>query len=389
MTLGKEGITRMIVFLSFYPDELTERDGMMQRVAAIDSMFSGHRRLYLRVSLKGYRRHTVTVRGPVSIERVNLFIHHRYIDYRLREASCVYVHSVLNALSPLPYLWKFNHKTVLDLHGVVPEELVFMGRRKLATFYSFAEWVMVKNCRLVVVVTQKMRQHFLTKYGGYLDASRILTLPNMVPRQVLPPEPRCERAESPILRLIYAGGVHKWQNIDLMMGTLRQLATVREDWQARIYVPENAIFEVQEKVDQACGGSRIAVGSLPHSEVMKEYATADAGFILRDATLLNKVAMPTKLVEYMNYGVVPIVLSPDIGDFPMLGYRYLTLNDLFDKDKLSPDRLEEMRAINSRIMAALCDSASEARHALVSLLDGSDLRLSPGSGVDVAGVRVL
>jgi hypothetical protein len=89
----------------------------------------------------------------------------------------------------------------------------------------------------------------------------------------------------------------------------------------------------------------------------------------------------------MTHGVVPIVLSPDIGDFLMLGYRFLTIEDLFNKDKLHPDTLEQTRAINSRVMAALSDSASEAKRTLVSFAEGRDVRFSPRSGD--AGVPVL
>lgn len=51
----------------------------------------------------------------------------------------------------------------------------------------------------------------------------------------------------------------------------------------------------------------------------------ETGFLLREATLFNEVATPTKLVENITYGIVPAVLSPDIGDFLQYGYRYLLI----------------------------------------------------------------
>ena len=35
----------------------------------------------------------------------------------------------------------------------------------------------------------------------------------------------------------------------------------------------------------------------------------------REEILVNAVACPTKLVEYMYWGVVPVVITPNIGDF--------------------------------------------------------------------------
>lgn len=377
----------MIVFLSDYPDELTERDGMMRRVAAIDSMFAGHRRLYLQMSFKRYKRRTVAVQGLVTVERANFFVHYRYIDLRLREASCIYVHSIFNALKP-SHLWRFRHKTVFDAHGIVPEELVFAGRHRLAKVCGFAESMMVRNCGLLVVVTQKMGQHFLKKYRGRLDASRILTLPNTDFSPTPPPKSRGEKDKSPILRLIYAGGVQKWQNIEVMVETLRQLGAARQDWHASIYVPESAICDVQAKVNLAGCSGRVTVGSLPHGEVMREYARADVGFVLRDPTLFNQVAMPTKLVEYMNYGVVPIVLSPDIGDFLGFGYRFLTIGDLLDKGRLHPETLEQMRAVNSRIATDVCASALDAGRALVSFVEARDAPFSPGPDGPSRGIEL-
>ena len=36
------------------------------------------------------------------------------------------------------------------------------------------------------------------------------------------------------------------------------------------------------------------------------------------------------MVEYLNYGIIPIVLSEKIGDFKELGYEYLNLNKFND-----------------------------------------------------------
>ena len=56
-------------------------------------------------------------------------------------------------------------------------------------------------------------------------------------------------------------------------------------------------------------------------------STCHLGFVLRDDVLVNRVACPTKLLEYIQYGVLPIVLSDAIGDFKELGYKYIGLDD--------------------------------------------------------------
>jgi hypothetical protein len=58
-----------------------------------------------------------------------------------------------------------------------------------------------------------------------------------------------------------------------------------------------------------------------------EYSTADFGFIVRDDSPVNGVACPTKLIEYLCYGVIPIVELVEIGDFAEYGYEYVSLAD--------------------------------------------------------------
>ena len=57
--------------------------------------------------------------------------------------------------------------------------------------------------------------------------------------------------------------------------------------------------------------------------------------MLRDDSPVNRVSCPTKLVEYLSFGLIPVVRSPHLGDFHRLGYAYVTEEEL--KDGLIPD----------------------------------------------------
>jgi hypothetical protein len=264
----------------------------------------------------------------------------------------------------LPWIKKFRDKIVADAHGVVPEEMVFVGRNAWAAVCGAVERVMVRNSRLLIVVTQKMADHFLRKYPAEVDASRVMTLPNLDFRYGYESGVSRPEKHTRELRLIYAGGVQKWQNIDLMLATLRRLTDVRRDWLASLYVPPEVVQEVQGKVNCLGCDGRVRVDSLARGEVLRQYATADVGFVLREHTLLNEVAMPTKLVEYIRYGVVPIVLSPDIGDFRQHGYKYLTVEELLDPRKLDGQTLENMRLSNFECLASIYRLAMLARQSL-------------------------
>jgi len=358
----------MIVFIAPYPDERSERDGMMQRIAAIDAIFAAAPRTYLRVSFWRKRR-AVCSRGMITIERVNFFLHHRYILRRLREAKWIFVHSARNAIRILSFLRAFRAKAIIDIHGVAPEEIRFVGKPLRALIYQLVESVMVRDSSLLLFVTHKMQQHFIRKYPHVKNCRAGMILPNFDLRLAREKVAFNRERTSDILRLVYAGGTDKWQNLDLMLRTLDHLATsLRRKWQASIFLPQTAVGEVQSNVDQLRCRDCVEVASLSHDEVIARYNMMDIGFVLRDPTLLNEVAMPTKLVEYLMYGVVPVVLSPELGDLMKYGYKYLTLQDLLEGHKLDHGTLAAMRQSNFEIVASLRTSAEEASNRLARYL---------------------
>ena len=361
------------MFVGEYPNEENERDGMMQRIAAIDSIFESAPRLYLFISYRRNRRRVARSLGQVRIERVSFFCHYRYIARLFEEASFVYVHSVWNAMRILPFLRRARGKAIFDLHGVVPEEMRFVRKPVLENICQLVEREVIRNASLLLFVSQRMAHHFLNKYPLQIEPCKTIVLPN-VDLRVRPERALLRRKrEGGSLHFVYAGGIQEWQNIELILRTLARLATFRRDLRAAIYVPREAIQEVKTKVNSLGCDPYVEVASLAHREVMAKYQVADLGFVLREANLVNEVAMPTKLAEYITHGVVPVVLSPHIGDFVQYGYKYLTIEDLFDDRKLDRAALEAMQAANFESLKSIYALAVDARNRLASYchLNGS------------------
>ena len=87
-----------------------------------------------------------------------------------------------------------------------------------------------------------------------------------------------------------------------------------------------------------------SVGHCRKEELCAVYGTADFGLILRDESPVNRVSCPTKLVEYLLFGLIPVVRSPHIGDFHRLGFAYVTeeeFRDGFIPDSASRDWMAE------------------------------------------------
>lgn len=362
----------MLTFIANYPeDALDARDGMSQRIAAIDSIFKNVPRTYLHISFRRHTRHRVRTQGLVRVESLNFLLHHSSIRRHLRNAQFVYVHSILNAIFIAPYLKYLRDRLILDLHGIVPEEAGFRGEVVRARLLGLTERVAVRNARLLVVVTNAMGDYVRKKYLGATTPSRVLLLPNVEWRADEPGAPRDDPGMLNGIRLIYAGTMGGWQNTDLMLRSLSTVMAFHPNVRAQLYVDPGAATALQKEVNRLGLGDRITSGSLEHERVLEEYTKADAGFVLRNDILLNRVAMPVKLSEYMSYGVIPIVFSPNLGDFVRYGYRYLTFDDLMHLEKLTPAALMEMRKTNYAIMDSICAQTAEARKVLSSFVSGT------------------
>jgi hypothetical protein len=329
-------------------------------MAAVDRLLDGEERVYVEVVDEPSA-------GPAAPERVSARVQVYRLDLalmahreRLRgivgDAELVYVHTVHLARHVLPYYP--TGKVVTDFHGAAPEEERLFGRTESARFYDEVETVVLAESRYAVVVTQAMAEHLRRKHPGSRTdfvVLPVLDTPAPVAEGDLPPRARSGRPT-----VIYSGAAQRWQNVELML----ELARDRLDrFDFTFLSGDPALFE-QAAARHGVRG-RVAVRFAPKAELPALYRQADYGLVLRDDDVVNRVACPTKLAEYLAFGVIPVVKSPELGDFPALGYRYVTLED-FRAGRL-PDA-EEQRKIRrqnlgvvDKLRAVFEDGASRLR----------------------------
>ena len=123
-------------------------------------------------------------------------------------------------------------------------------------------------------------------------------------------------------RVIYCGGVQAWQNIGAMLEMVRHRADAAE---FAFYSQHHEILRGQ--AEALCVARHIECGFKATEQLKDVYTAADFGLILRDDLPVNRVSCPTKVAEYLKFGVVPIVRSPRLGDFYTHGFAYVTEED--------------------------------------------------------------
>jgi hypothetical protein len=333
----------MLLFVAPYPDESNEKDGMFQRIAAIDRIFSAEERIYFQTSKLWKTIPTIEQKSElVKVYHMNSIIQFLYILCLARKARFVYVHSIYyaRAIVPLYYLYR---NIITDMHGLVPEELAFEGKVRHNLSYNVVESVVLHKSRLVVTVTSAMIQHFKNKYKNSKVTFCNMPIINNIHKTGIK-----SHLSSGKLKVIYAGGTHKWQNIDIMIEAIRSTIDLYD-----FTILSNDIGYFKHRFYQLGLEGRIKLASVSPEKVYSYYTEADLGFVLRDDIIINNVACPTKLLEYLSCGVVPIVIQPNIGDFAKHNYRYVLLSDFLKGVFLSSKELEEMISQNFKVIEAL------------------------------------
>ncbi|QQV03724.1 MULTISPECIES: glycosyl transferase family 1 [Chryseobacterium] len=315
----------MILFLSRYPEKEEDfRDGLFQRVVHIDSLFSDKKKVYLVASPYRYfkKKYSIDKTENRIIVKYNLFVHFFLILSIYKESKIIYIHSIHNLLYQFIFLLFFSKKFILDLHGLVPEEFTLQRDFKREFIFNKVEKIVYEKFDVVIGVTNNMISHYKRKYPNSTSEYIVYPiLPNNL--ETMSEEEILKSNTSDKVHFVYSGNMQTWQNIDLMLDIIKNISSNNKYFfqilTGEIDRMKNKFTDKQIKLDN------VDIRGVSAEELSKYYKKAHYGFVLRDDISVNNVACPTKLVEYMNYGIVPIVLSNQIGDFDKLLFEYLPI----------------------------------------------------------------
>ncbi|QPH38352.1 glycosyltransferase family protein [Pedobacter endophyticus] len=322
-----------LIIIAPYPRENNIKDGMQIRVSAIDKLLASFPRKYVNISIR--HKHRIKSRHSDLVTEIHLnpILHFFDILRLIKGAENIYAHS-LYAFKLIPYalllISKTNKNLILDAHGVVPEEFYFENKKLMGSYLSFLEAQIFKRVNHCISVSNKMAAHFANKYKkGDIDwHDHIFYIHNSNLKETNAEVCDKLRAKYGIDErscvLIYSGNLQKWQNIDMMLAKLSKIINSS----IKIIVLTGEMEKFQSLIAKYNLSESICLASVSPSELSDYYAISHYGFILRDDIIVNRVANPTKMLEYLTFGLVPIVISPEIGDYNALGYDYLKINEL-------------------------------------------------------------
>jgi hypothetical protein len=340
-----------IVFYGGYPYPEREKDGYYQRIRSIDSLFTDKWRIYIdSVRLPGkdfwydIPEARVLVLRPHGKGVQRLFIEF-WIRFCILQSRFIYFQSVLSS-NGREFFWDNpNVCKIIDVHGAVPEEFSYQGEENNAALFNQVENQVVTHSNYIVVVSIAMRTHLLNKYPGQISGEFII-LPNI-------PEIRIENHDKPYLNgkpaIIYAGGIQVWQQVPKIIDAMTKTGHL---YRYKFYCPSPDEVKAMLPADLQRTHA-IEIASKKRDEIFTEYRLSHYGFILREDRVVNNVSCPTKLVEYLAMGVIPIVDTAEIGDFKSFGMQYVDLIDLIQNNLPSAENRFKMAEHNHSVYSKI------------------------------------
>lgn len=345
-----------------------ERDGYIQRIKRVDEdIFDGFVRVYFYED--GLRKEEIHAE---KIDEAHYFITYnshdaeqRKLVFKLTEmCGLMYVHSVNRFMTDsvnaeMCTLFENQKiKTIWDVHGSVPEEYLMYGSEVGKQIADEVESFIYHRANVIVVVNHAMKRHLMRKHGESNAEFVVMPIFNVdLTKRYFSEEVKPEGEEKHIT-VVYAGGTQKWQNIELMQSIMENAS---EDYVFKIFVPDPKEFNTTWTFRKP---KNVIVDSKAPEELGAEYEKCDYGFVLRDENVVNYVACPTKMIEYIQYGIVPIMKTSEIGDFVELGMQYVDYQDLLNGETLDEEARLSMAQHNFEILKALQEMYIEGVGAL-------------------------
>lgn len=355
-------------------EEIDMPDGYSRRVKNIDSQLDkGILRVYVAkaIGIEGVWPHySIQADNYISI-RYDAFNEEQclFIAMVAHLIGVCYVHSVYQAL--LPIIQNTSITKLYDFHGVVPEELKLMGNEEDAQFYSRLEEQLVKNVDYIITANFAMKRHILNKYpecGAEFIVMPMNNDDNNQNENIQGNEEQfiTKKKEDRKPVVIYSGGLQGWQLISEMQDAI---CKQRDNCEFHLYVSDPKEF--MRLWGERAYPEQWEVTTKTAEELRGAYEQAQYGFVLRDNIIVNNVACPTKLIDYIKYDIIPILKSPHIGDFDRYGLQYLSIEDFLVNKFPTDEEEKKMCKKNKEIISSILEDYQHGRDQVIEIINAS------------------
>lgn len=230
---------------------------------------------------------------------------------RRRRYRVVHVHNppdfLLLAALPAKIVW--GARLIFDVHDLAPDMFAErFGAGNVAQLASrllpAMERVALRLADSVVTVHEPYARELRAR-----GARDVMVVMNSVDPEVLPTA-KDHVHEQPDFRVVYHGTVTPWYGVDLLVDAAGTVASEIPELVVEIYGEGDAVPGLRERARRLGLDGRVRFHDrwLPHTEVLARVQSASVGVIPNRASQLNRYALSSKLLEYVELGI-PVVVA--------------------------------------------------------------------------------
>lgn len=170
---------------------------------------------------------------------------------------------------------------------------------------SLYEFMALKKSSLNFFVSHKMLDYYRKTFGYRKDNYIIMPCFNDQMHEDAFYDAKYKKPS-----FVYAGNLAKWQCFPQMIDLYKKIKERIADAELTIFTSD------QEEAKQVLKtkGVEATVKYVPYLQLAEEIKEFKYGFLIREDDIVNNVATPTKMCNYLSNGIIPIY-SNVIGDF--------------------------------------------------------------------------
>lgn len=170
----------------------------------------------------------------------------------------------------------------------------------------------------------------------------------------------CGFAENETI-ICYSGGLSKWQRVPSILNVCGQISKIRKNFKFLFLTQQTE--QLQQMIQKsALPIEYCTIRSCIYQEIPQYLSAADAGIVMRDNIVVNNVASPIKIGEYLACGLA-VILTKGIGDYSEMVSK-AGVGIVLDED--GDPAKQAVRFIEEPGFSTLRDKAIDYAHANVS-----------------------
>jgi len=233
-----------------------------------------------------------------------------------RQFDIIHVRSYLPMTIALLYkLFNRKFKLVFDPRGLYAEELeYYKGKSIASSIFKWLEKYFIRYSDAVVAVSNSMTNYFATAYTG--SANKIYAIPTFAQiasagHKGLVPNIRENFGWKNETLLCYSGSMEGWQCFEEIVYIFSILRTHSSRF--RFVFLSRSAQEMRKKIGDRIPVDSYVVYSASPADLPNYLAQCDYGFLVRKPHVINKVAAPIKVKDYLLAGL-RLVVTSEVGD---------------------------------------------------------------------------